>query len=1251
MLRLIPNNENSHSHVGDAVRNIACNFFRRKLTLALLITAMFLDTVIDAVYAEQPTAFTHKVQPVERIERVVTEPIDLQAIKLEDEQRELEGAPYRFAIPRSTLIAVDTSGTWEEIDDKTLLWRLRISSPGAESLNLGFTRYHMPSGGILFVYSADGSQVLGPFTERHNEDHGQLWTPVILSDEIVVELTIPAESVPQLDLELTSINHGYRGFEVPETEKSGACNIDVVCPAGDPWQDQIRSVAVYSIGGSLICTGVLVNNTAEDNTPYFLTANHCGVDSGNAYSMVVYWNYQRPSCGSGSGSLSQYQSGAYFRASYTSSDFTLVELDDDPDCSFNVYFAGWSRSSTAPSSAVAIHHPSCDEKSISFENNPTSITSYLGSSSPGDGTHIRVADWDLGTTEPGSSGCPLFDPSKRIVGQLHGGYAACDNDLADWFGRFYKSWTGGGTNSTRLSNWLDPLGTGQTTLDGKNNPCGGVQPLSNDTPVIFSAIPKDFSFTVNSSDWCGVAINPSTDHDIKADDNSDFSSPYASSTYGSTVRDFVVTNGHSWGSTMHYARVYYGSSSNYTIEAEWNIPDLSVGSGYSESMGSGEVIEMYEIPLTSGQTYQLNLDITSGSGDLAVFIFKPSRSSGSRSGADWSANSSGAAGDESITFTADSTGAYGIAVINENANLANYTLTINLIPSAPILASPPDGSHQTCGITFQWNSVYGATNYRIYMLAPGWTDFIYDETTSTSYDYAPPLMGEYHWKVKAYANGNWSDYSEEWIFYFDGLSAPTLISPPNGSEIADVRPTFQWNPVTCANYYELQLARDSSFTDMVRVNPTIYGTSWQLDNQDLTAGQIYYWRVCSASPLGQWSNVWHFTVVVLDTTPPNPNPMTWNTMPYAMSTSSISMTATTATDTSPPIYYQFDFVDSPTGGAGGTDSEWQTSTTYTDSVLQPNHQYRYQVHAKDSATVPNTNTFSTIKDAYTYANPPGAESFSNVTQTSIQANWTANGNPAGTQYLCENTTLGTNSGWTSNIYWNESGLECGTQYCYQVRAKNGEGVETTLISLGCQNTLSCPQVTISASAGLNGTVEPTGVFDVNLGQDVTFTAEPNAGYTVDWWYLDSNAVQEGGITYTLSDIQTNHNVLVTFIEILPMDLNNDGIVNFGDFAIFAFYWMDDTCSEPDWCEGSDSDYSGKVDFVDLLNFVDYWLWRRGDLDLDGDVDFVDYAVFANQWMNQNCDEPNWCEGADLDKSGSVDLYDLSEFTDNWLEGF
>lgn len=447
------------------------NVLFKKTIFFSVIIGMSLLGASGAGAGRRPVAFARKLEALGRVHTVVPEPIDLKAVEAEDRRRDSEGAPFRYAIRRPTLINPLDDGTWEQIEDDRWVWRLRIHSPGAQSINLGFTSYRMPQGGELFIYSVDESQVLGPFTDRHNEGHGELWTPVVLSDDIVVEVTIGAGEMEKLELELTSINHGYRGFEKSGSEKADSCHIDVACPAADPWRDQIRSVGVYSTGGSLFCSGALINNTAEDNTPYFLTADHCNIDPGNAASMVVYWNYQRPSCGSGSGPLDQYQTGAYFLASYGDSDFALLRLDDDPDPSFNVYFSGWSRSSDAPTSVVCIHHPDADEKSISFEDDATCISGwnsgedYCGSPVT---NHIRVEDWDLGSTEPGSSGGPLFDGNKRIVGQLHGGYAACGNDEPDWFGRFYTSWTGGGTDSSRLSNWLDPLGTGTMTLDGKN---------------------------------------------------------------------------------------------------------------------------------------------------------------------------------------------------------------------------------------------------------------------------------------------------------------------------------------------------------------------------------------------------------------------------------------------------------------------------------------------------------------------------------------------------------------------------------------------------------------------------------------------------------------------------------------------------------------------------------------------------------------------------------------------------------------
>merc|ERR1740116_264222 len=184
----------------------------------------------------------------------------------------------------------------------------------------------------------------------------------------------------------------------------------------------------------------------QDEKPYFLTANHCGVSSNSqAASVVTYWNFETSTCGRDppDGDLDDsLTGGATVVASRSTSDVNLLLLNNSPPPEYGVTFAGWDNTPedyTLP--GVCIHHPNGDEKRISFEEDPMSSTNYGGNSVSPSGTHVKVTDWDLGTTEPGSSGSPLFNGNHRIIGQLHGGSAACGNDLPDWYGRFSRSWS------------------------------------------------------------------------------------------------------------------------------------------------------------------------------------------------------------------------------------------------------------------------------------------------------------------------------------------------------------------------------------------------------------------------------------------------------------------------------------------------------------------------------------------------------------------------------------------------------------------------------------------------------------------------------------------------------------------------------------------------------------------------------------------------------------------------------------------
>jgi len=73
-----------------------------------------------------------------------------------------------------------------------------------------------------------------------------------------------------------------------------------------------------------------------------------------------------------------------------------------------------------------------------------------------------VDAYEFGSTQGGSSGAPLFDQNKRIIGQLYGGQSNCsgttENGLYDYFGRLGVSWGYG------LSDYLAPNSCGGQAL-------------------------------------------------------------------------------------------------------------------------------------------------------------------------------------------------------------------------------------------------------------------------------------------------------------------------------------------------------------------------------------------------------------------------------------------------------------------------------------------------------------------------------------------------------------------------------------------------------------------------------------------------------------------------------------------------------------------------------------------------------------------------------------------------------------------
>jgi len=429
---------------------------------------------------------------------------DLKYRLQQDSIRDLDRSkPYRFGKEFAVDIDVHEDGQWINLSNGSRVWVMNILSNGAKTMNFIFDEFHLPKGSKLYFYNDQKTDLLGAYTSSQNQDSGVFGSWLVDGDNIWIAYQEPANTNEQVKLHLSKAVHGYRSItDYKTTHKdlndSGDCNLDVDCSIGNDFDDKKdelkRSVALILSGSSSFCTGTLINNTNNDATQYFLTANHCLGGNPGTWSFRFNWISPNPECAtlndSQNGTIDQTISGSTVLASNAKSDFGLLEINPNLPSSWDLVWAGWDRSATAPNYSVGIHHPSGDIMKTCRNDDTMQQTTTLFNGESNMEIWM-VDDWELGVTEPGSSGSALFDDNGRIIGQLAGGAAACNgtsnNGQLDYYGRFDVSWDFGNTASSRLSDWLDPGSTGVMTLDQ----FPPEQTFANDASVSVTNLPNE----------------------------------------------------------------------------------------------------------------------------------------------------------------------------------------------------------------------------------------------------------------------------------------------------------------------------------------------------------------------------------------------------------------------------------------------------------------------------------------------------------------------------------------------------------------------------------------------------------------------------------------------------------------------------------------------------------------------------------------------------------------------------------------
>lgn len=418
---------------------------------------------------------------------------------------------------------VDLGLDWRMENDGSRVGHLSLVSDGAEALRLGLFFERLPeeaefrfhNGTLDQVRSIRGSDIRAVLDNHRKRgetasDSRVFWSPIIDGETIGLEVVLPP-GLPESALRFTvaglshlSINPAHAETLSGFTQATGSCHVDAMCyPAWRELANAIARISFVERGASYLCSGTLLNDSQNSDTPYFLTANHCIASQTVASTITSYWFYHASTCNSVSRNpgVVSVSGGGTLLYSSSATDAAFLKLNGPvPE---GVTFAGWTID-TPPLGTLSttIHHPEGDLLKMGFGQTTSYERCDSGNrnsfdctpSSPGAATFVDLR-LSTGTTESGSSGSGVFlDSTQQLYGQLYGGSSSCNNlfgsNMYGLFGKTYQNgqlerWLGQPRESQTVRIEAPPgLAVGATTPIGATASSGLTVDLSNLSPEL-----------------------------------------------------------------------------------------------------------------------------------------------------------------------------------------------------------------------------------------------------------------------------------------------------------------------------------------------------------------------------------------------------------------------------------------------------------------------------------------------------------------------------------------------------------------------------------------------------------------------------------------------------------------------------------------------------------------------------------------------------------------------------------------------
>jgi hypothetical protein len=177
---------------------------------------------------------------------------------------------------------------------------------------------------------------------------------------------------------------------------------------------------------------------------------------------------------------------------------------------------------------------------------------------------------------------------------------------------------------------------------------------------------------------------------------------------------------------------------------------------------------------------------------------------------------------------------------------------------------------------FEWSSIDGANSYALQVsesMTFSGDDLVYEDFSIPSSDdesitwttLLPDHYTNYYWRVSASYTNCQSEWTEPFTF-LTNQGPPDLTYPENDDVGISLNTSLSWTEVTPSCIYDVELATDSDFSDIIQSFDNLTTTSTTLS--PLNYDTQYFWRVKSKLDIGEevfcisdWSDVSNFKTV------------------------------------------------------------------------------------------------------------------------------------------------------------------------------------------------------------------------------------------------------------------------------------------------------------------------------------------------------------------------------------------------------